>query len=195
VNIKIIIGSTRQGRVSDRVAKWVAQEASKLQDARVEIIDLKNYELPFWDEPISPQYNPDRKPHDIAVQLLAKLSEGDAYIIVTPEYNRSISGVLKNALDYVDFQFKQKPIAIVAHGSTGGAQAANSLRSILPGLQAVTTPTIVYFIGQAGSVIDEDGNLSNDLKNNPFGPQASLTKLLEELKWYSIALANQRKLG
>src|ERR1035438_792767 len=120
MKLQVIIGSTRPERVSDRIAEWVAQEAKNLSDTKVEIIDLADYKLPMFDETMPPQYNPDRNPDSGVAKFLTKLGEGDAFVLVTPEYNRSYSAVLKNALDFIDFQFKQKPIALVSHGSTGG---------------------------------------------------------------------------
>jgi NAD(P)H-dependent FMN reductase len=192
MKLQVIIGSTRPSRVSDRVAKWVGAEAKYLPDTSVEILDLKDYALPFLDEPISPQFNPDRRPNPIAQRWLDKLAEADAYVLVTPEYNRSYSAVLKNALDYVDFQMTKKPVALVAHGSTGGAQAVAHLRDVLPGLLAVTVPSATYFIGRVSEMIDETGKLNEDLMIAPYGPQASLKKMLEATKWYSDALAAAR---
>jgi NAD(P)H-dependent FMN reductase len=111
MKLQVIIGSTRPGRISDRVAKWVAAEAKNLPDTSVDVVDLADYNLPFIDEAISPQFNPDRKPNEPARRWLSKLAEADVYVLVTPEYNRSYSAVLKNALDYVDFQMAKKPVA------------------------------------------------------------------------------------
>jgi len=160
MKVQIVIGSTRPGRVTDRVAKWVAAEARNLSDTEVEVVDLADYQLPFLDEPISPQFNPNRKPSPEAQKWLDVLAKADAYVLVTPEYNRSYSAVIKNALDYIDFQFAKKPVALVSHGSTGGAQAIAHLRDVLPGLQSVTTPRATFLIGRAGELIDESGNLS-----------------------------------
>lgn len=193
MRVQVIIGSTRPGRVSEKVAKWVEIEAKDLADTEAEIVDLADYDLPFLDEPISPQYNPDRKPNPVAKKFLDKLSEADAYVLVTPEYNRSYSGVLKNALDYIDFQLAKKPVALVAHGSTGGAQAVAHLRGVLPGLKSFTTPTATFVMGRAGELIDESGNLvDEEIRSNPYGPQAALKNTLEELKWYSDALSTAR---
>jgi NAD(P)H-dependent FMN reductase len=192
MKLQIIIGSTRPQRVSHLLAPWAANEAKNLEDTEVEIVDLADYDLPFLDEPVSPQYNPERKPNPVAKKFLDKIAEADAYILVTPEYNRSYSAVLKNALDYIDFQFKQKAVALLAHGSTGGAQAVGHLRGVLPGLQAITIPSATYFIGQVREVIDEQGNLNEELKSNPYGPQAALKNMLADTKWYSDALATAR---
>jgi NAD(P)H-dependent FMN reductase len=192
MKLQVIIGSTRPGRVSDRVAKWVANAAQNIPDTQVEVVDLADYVLPYIDEPISPQYNPERKPSEAAQKWLDKISQADAFVLITPEYNRSYSAVLKNALDYIDFQFKQKPVALVAHGSTGGAQAISHLRGVVPGLHAITVPTATYLVGRAGEVIDEEGNLSEELKANPYGPQVAVEGMLADTKWYSDALATVR---
>lgn len=195
MKLQIIIGSTRPGRVSDRIAEWVKKEAENLNETEVEILDLQDYDLPMLDEPISPQFNPDRKPNPKAQKWLDKLDEAEAYVLIAPEYNRSYPAVLKNALDYIDFQFEKKPVALVAHGSTGGAQAVSHLRGVLPGLRSFITPNATFIVGRAGDIIDKDGNLSEELKANPRGPQGALQATLEELKWYSDALAAARSMS
>lgn len=193
MKLQVIVGTTRPGRVTDTVAAWIANTAKELPDTTVEIVDLQDYSMPFLDEAISPQYNPDRKPNAQAEKWLKKLSEADAYVIVTPEYNRSIPGVLKNALDYIDFQFAQKPVALVAHGSTGGAQAVATLRIALPGLKAAIMPTATFVTGRASDTVDEAGELREEIKKNPYGPHTALKATLEETKWYSDALGAARK--
>lgn len=192
MKLQVIVGSTREGRVSHRVANWVVQEAKNLSDTDVEIVDLAEYPMPFFDEPISPQYNPDRKPSAPVKKWLDKVAEADAYVLVTPEYNRSYSAVLKNALDYVDYQMARKPVALMAHGSTGGAQAVAHLRGVLPGLLAVTVPKATFMVGGAGNLTEED-DLNEEMKGNPYGPQAALKAMLEDTKWYCDALATARR--
>lgn len=192
MKVQVIVGSTRPQRQSDKLAKWVANHAAKLEDTTVEILDLRDYNLPLLDEPISPQYNPNRKPNEAAQKWLDKLAEAEAYILVTPEYNRSTSGVLKNSLDYIDFQFEKKPVAIVAHGSSGGGQAVGHLRGIVPGLLAVTVPQAVYFAHRVSEVVSEDGEIAEELATKPGGPKSALDSMLANLKWYSDALKAQR---
>ena len=195
MKVQIIVGSTREGRVTDRVAKWVEKEVANLEGAEVEIVDLVDYPMPFFDEAISPQYNPSRTPSAAVKKWLDKVAEADAYVIVTPEYNRSFTAVLKNAIDYLDFQFAKKPVSIVAHGSSGGAQAVASLRVTLPGVLAVTVPQAVFLSARAGEVIDVEGTMSEELAAQPYGPQTNLKAALESLKWYADALALARQNG
>lgn len=193
MKVQIIIGSTRPNRVSERLATWVAAQAKELEGTEAEIVDLRDYDMPLFNEPSSPQFTPDRKPETATDKWLLKLAEADAYVLITPEYNRSTSGVLKNALDYIDFQLEKKPVALVGHGSTGGAQAVSHLRGILPGLLAVTVPRATYFSAPINDVIDENGKLSAEITSKPYGPHTAIKQTLTDLKWYSDALAAGRK--
>lgn len=194
MKLQIIVGSTRPGRMTDRVAKWVEQQATTIEGAVVELVDLADYDLPFFDEAVSPRYNSNREPNEVAKKFLAKLTEADAYVFVTPEYNHSTSGVLKNALDYIDYQFTHKPAAVVSHGSVGGARAAEHLKMILLETGLAVIPPAVAFVGILGMnpVIEENGDLQQDVKDQPYGPQTALATMLDELKWYSDALATAR---
>lgn len=188
MNIQIIIGSTRPGRMTERASQWIAQTIEKDGKATAAVVDLRDYPLELFDEAISPQYNPERKPAAAVLKLLDKLTSADAYIIVTPEYNRAIPAVLKNALDYVDFQLSHKPVAIVSHGTVGGGFASANLRTILPQLGAVIVPATVYLVHLSG-LIDEQGKLSDEASQNPYGPNSALRKVLDETYWLTESLA------
>ncbi|MDL2341542.1 MAG: NAD(P)H-dependent oxidoreductase [Patescibacteria group bacterium] len=194
MKVQIIVGSTRPGRATLNVAKWVAAEAATIEGAEVQIVDLKDFGLPFFDEAISPRYNPDRQPTAAVQQWLDTVATADAYVFVTPEYNHSISGVLKNAIDFLTYELKQKPVAVVSHGGVGGARAATHLKEILSEAAATMIPSGVQFVGYVnqGSLIDEDGKLDAAIKANPYGPQGAITGMLADLKWHSDALAAAR---
>lgn len=193
MKLAIILGATRQNRQSPRQAKWVLNTAQAMDGIEAEIIDLRDYPMPFFDEPMSPRYNQNRQIDPGAVKWLKKLGEFDAYVIVTPEYNHSIPGVLKNALDYVTWEIQRKPVSIVSHGSAGGARAAIHLKVIISESKAVPLPTFtpLTMIGMSEQ-IDEDGNLTELGKANPRGLEAACRTMLEELKWYSDALKAAR---
>lgn len=192
MKVHVLNASVRKGRVTERVAAWVAAEAKKVEGFEVEIVDLANYELPLFDEAVSPQYNPDRKPEGVVKKWLDKLNEADAFIIVSPEYNRTIPGPMKNAMDYVAFEFAKKPVALVTHGSVGGAFAMSNYRVALPQMHAITIPEMVM-IPNASGVIDENGVLNEDAKANPYGPQGAIEAMLGSLKWYGEALLTAKK--
>ncbi len=189
MKLAVVVGSTRQGRQSDKVAKWVANIAAK-NDVSAEIVDLKDYEMPFFDEAISPRYNPDRKPSQIVQVWLDKINEFDAYIFVTPEYNHSMPAVLKNALDYLTNELYRKPTAVVSHGTVGGVRAATDLKEVLSECQSVVMAKSAQLINVAmTNAVDDEGNLSAELEANPYGPNAQLETLLKEIVWYSNALS------
>lgn len=186
----VIVGSTRQGRQTDKLAKWVAKELGK--HAETELIDLRDYPMPFFDEAISPRYNPERKPEPAVKKWLDKTAEFDGFVLATPEYNRSTTAVLKNALDSLDFQMDKKPVALVAHGSSGGAQAIASLRLVLPGIGAVAVPQALFFSDRLAESIDDEGNLKQEVRERPYGPQTNLEMQIESLIWYAEALKAAR---
>jgi NAD(P)H-dependent FMN reductase len=184
--IAVIIGATREGRITDRLAKWAAEEAAKVAD--VETLDLRDYPMPFYEEAVSARYNPERKPAPEIAKWVNKLAEFDGFVIVTPEYNRSMSGVLKNAIDMVSHEIDDKPVALIGHGSSGGAQAVATLRMALPGIGAVTLPQALFFTDRVGQAIDEAGALKAELADDPYGPQANLKTQMETLVKYAEAL-------
>lgn len=192
MKLGIIVGTTREGRQTIKQAKWVLNGAKQIEDVEVELIDLADYPMPIFAEPISPRYNPNRSVDPTAQKYMDKLAEQDAYVFVTPEYNHSIPGVLKNSFDYLDWQMVKKPAAIVSHGTAGGARAAMHLKEIISEAQAVPTSKFVAFAHMSDG-IDDAGNLSEELKSNPYGPQSALEAMLEELVWYGEALKNARE--
>lgn len=191
MKLGIIIGTVRQGRQTLKQANWVLKTAQQQEGVEAEIVDLADYPLPFFAEPVSPRYNPGRQLEPAAQKWLDKIAELDAYIFVTPEYNHSIPGVLKNAFDYFDWQMKRKPAGIVSHGTVGGARAAMHLKEVISEARAVPIPEFVA-LAHMSDLIDDDGNLSAEAAANPYGPQATLEGLLSELKWYSDALSVAR---
>jgi NAD(P)H-dependent FMN reductase len=194
MKLAVIIGATRIGRKTIQQAKWVALGAQELPNCQVELVDLQDYPMPFFDEPVSPRYNPNRTVVPDVQKWLDKLAEFDAYIFVTPEYNHSITGVLKNALDYVDYQFVHKPAAVISHGTAGGARAQVALKEILSESKLVLVPTspALAVVGMS-EMIGEDGVMNAEAKSNPYGPQAGLDDLLKDLQWYSDALGAARQ--
>ena len=133
IRVGIILGSTRPGRLGEAVAKWVYERARQRADAEFELIDLKDYPLPHLDEPVPPsmgQYS-----HDHTKEWAKKIDSFDAFVFVTPEYNHSIPGVLKNAIDYLSAEWANKSAGFVSYGSSGGVRAAEHLRLVLGELE------------------------------------------------------------
>jgi NAD(P)H-dependent FMN reductase len=126
--IGIIIGSTRPGRVGESVARWVYDNAVQRGDAEYELVDLLDYKLPHLDEAMPPSLGQYSQPHTQA--WAAKIASFDGFVFVTPEYNHSTSGALKNAIDFLFAEWNNKACGFVSYGSVGGARAAEHLRLI-----------------------------------------------------------------
>ena len=189
--IAVVIGSTRQGRHTDKLAKWVANGLGDKAD--VELLDLLDYPMPFLNESVSPRYNPSRKPDPETKKWLDRITMFDGYIFVTPEYNRATSAVLKNAIDVLGHEMDDKPVALVGHGSSGGAQAIANLRMIFPGVGAVTIPQALFFSDRLPESIDNNGKLKQEIAKRPHGPKTALAGQLDSLLWYTKALKTARK--
>ncbi|MFZ0446153.1 MAG: NADPH-dependent FMN reductase [Bacillus sp. (in: firmicutes)] len=123
LNIGIILGSTREGRVSPQVGAWVKEIADKRGDANYTIIDIADYKLPLLGEAGADASGAQAWSEAIADQ--------DGFVFIVQEYNHSISAALKNALDYLRDEWNNKAAGIVSYGSVGGARAAEHLRGIL----------------------------------------------------------------
>lgn len=124
--IGIIVGSTREGRFADKPTEWFATIARARGDLDIEVVDLRDYELPFFDEPGSPAYTPSK--NEVAQRWQKKIDGLDGYIFTAAEYNRGPTGVLKNALDWAYNEWNRKPAGFVAYGGVGGARAVEQLR-------------------------------------------------------------------
>jgi NAD(P)H-dependent FMN reductase len=131
--IGIIIGSTRPGRVGEAVARWVHGVASQRGDAEFELVDLLDYKLPHLDEALPPSLGQYSQPH--TQEWAAKIASFDGFIFVTPEYNHSTSGALKNAIDFLYGEWNNKACGFVSYGSAGGTRAVEHLRLIAAELQ------------------------------------------------------------
>lgn len=124
--IGIVVGSTRPGRKSEMVARWALHLASERTDATFELIDLADHPLPLLDEPIPPSAG--RYHHDHTRGWAAVVAGFDGFVFVTPEYNHSISAVLKNSLDYLFAEWNNKAVGFISYGSSGGVRAVEQLR-------------------------------------------------------------------
>lgn len=143
--IAVIIGSTRDARFGPKVANWIFDLAKQRSDLDVELVDLKDFDLPFFNEVASNLWVPSQDPKAVAWQK--KVGEFDGYIFVTAEYNRSITASLKNALDQSYREWNRKPMAAIGYGTVGGARAIEHLRSIAVELQMVPVRSGVHIGG------------------------------------------------
>ncbi|WP_426977525.1 NADPH-dependent FMN reductase [Pseudarthrobacter sp. O4] len=133
LNIAVVLGSTRPGRRGKAVADWVFEQAANRTDATFELVDVADFDLPLLDEPLPPSLGHYRHEHTKA--WAKAIGSFDGYIIVTAEYNHSVPGALKNALDFLYGEWNNKAVGFVSYGSTGGTRAVEHLRLIAAELQ------------------------------------------------------------
>jgi NAD(P)H-dependent FMN reductase len=182
--IGIILGSTRPGRRGEPVAKWVFEAASARSDADFELIDLADYALPHLDEPLPASMGQYQNEH--TREWSATISRFDGFVFVTPEYNHSTSGVLKNAIDFLYAEWNNKAMGVVSYGVVGGARAAEHLRLIAGELQMAAVRTNV-----ALSLFTEFENFT---EFKPTSQQSQvLGTLLDQVIAWSQALAPLRQ--
>jgi NAD(P)H-dependent FMN reductase len=188
LKIKVIVGSTRANRFSEKPAGWIFEEAKKREALDVELLDLRDYPLPFFEEGVPPGLQgPKGYSHPVVTKWREKIREADGFIICSPEYNHGYPAVLKNALDYVYFDWARKAVAFVSWGGTGGTRCVEQLRLVTIELDMVPTRWAVHipnpwFIKEAGELKTEQN-------------QQSATALLDHLTWWAQALRNARTAG
>ena len=186
-NIAIIVGSTREGRFADKPAQWLAKIAKSRGDVEVEIVDLKDYPLPFLGEA--------RPDADAASQEAAgkawqaKLEQFDGYIFTAAEYNHAPTAVLKNALDSARAEWFRKPAGFVGYGGVGGARAVEQLRMIAVELQMAPVKSAVHIgwadylpVMQGQKTLEELDHLNQNA-----------TALLDDVVWWARALKAARE--
>ena len=184
VKIGIITGSTRDARVNLQVAKWVESIAKERTDATFELVDIKEYNLPKFNEPIPAIMTQDYQAPEAKVWS-EKVSELDGFIFITPEYNKAITSGLKDAIDYLYVEWNNKAAGIVSYGSTLGVAAANSLRLIL------TVPKVATVGTQPALSLFTDFEEMTTFKPAPFH-QETVDKMLDEVVAWSTALKTIR---
>ncbi len=185
--IGIILSTTRQGRFADRPAEWILNLAAARGDAAYEIVDLRDYPLPMFGEPMSPRFTP---PQDaVAQRWAARIADLDGFIFVTAEYNHAVTGVLKNAMDYLYGETQRKPAAFVGYGGVGGARAVEQMRLIVAEQGMVSVRSAVHigmepFLGllQQGKQFEDYAYLGDAAK-----------AMLEELGWWTALLKAGRQ--
>jgi NAD(P)H-dependent FMN reductase len=143
--IGIVLSTTRPNRFADKAAQWLMKLAKQHDGADFELVDLRDYPLPFFEEMASPMFAPAH--NEIAQRWARKLGELDGYIFVTAEYNHGIPAVLKNALDHAYAEYNRKPAAFVGYGGVGGARSVEQLRLVLAELQVATLKHAVHVGG------------------------------------------------
>lgn len=188
VKIALIVGSTRPNRFADIPARWIEQGAAERSDMRLETLDLREWPLPFFDEPASPSATGGVWSNPATESWRRKIDEFDGFIATVAEYNHGPTAVLKNALDSALNEWKDKPITFVSYGGVGGARAVEQLRLNAIELQMSPLKKAVHIGLEPFLGVLTQGKA---LEDYPYLVPAR-TAMFEQLVWYARALATAR---
>ena len=183
--IAIIVGSTRATRFADIPAQWILAQAQARGDIDAEIVDLRDFDLPLFAEVASNAWVPSSDARAVAWQK--KVGEFDGYIFVVAEYNRSVTGALKNALDQAYVEWAKKPAAAIAYGSMGGTSALQHLRTIAVELQMVPTRNAVHIGGGDFFKVHPGFGGSGNLSDIEASIGGSAKATLDDVVWWANA--------
>ena len=188
--ISVIVGSTRQGRFSEKPAQWIFEHLRKRKEIEARLLDLRDFPMPFFDQPVPPSM-PGRPPYpnEVVQKWTAQIGASDGFVFVTPEYNYGTSAVLKNAIDWVYPEWNRKAAAFVSYGSAMGARAVQQLREtaievqMAPIRSSVPLPVATLWAHFQG------GDVNQGLAE--LDQQAAA--MIDDLLWWTSALKTARQ--
>ncbi|WP_052851784.1 NADPH-dependent FMN reductase [Streptomyces avicenniae] len=188
LKLAVIVGSVREGRFAPVVSRWFSERVAEHGAFETEVIDLADVPLPLALPAVSPAIQPDMDRPATMAGLTRALDEADAFVVLTPDYNRSFPASLKAAIDWHFTQWQAKPIGFVGYsGLSGGLLAIEQLRQVFGELFAHTVRNYVSF-PRYYLLFDEDGQL-----RDPEEPAGSAKRMLDELVWWATALSEARE--
>lgn len=190
MTISVIIGSTRQGRFSEKPAQWILQQLRKRGVIEARLLDLRDFPMPFFDQPMPPGM-PGRPPYEqeVVKRWTEQIAASDGFVFVTPEYNHGPSAVLKNAIDWVYPEWNRKAAAFVSYGGAMGARGVQQLRQTLIEVQIAPLRSAVHIPVPTLWAHFQGGDVDKGL--------AELEKLanamIDDLLWWTTALKTARE--
>ncbi len=190
LKLAVIVGSTRETRFGPKPAKWIADLAAQRPEFDVEIVDLKAFDLPLFNEKASNLWAPSEDPRAVAWQK--KIAEFDAYVVATAEYNHSITGSLKNAFDQAYVEWGRKPIGFVGYGGVGAARAIEHARNIAVELHMVPVRSAVHIAGGDFFAVWQSGEEISSLGTRIEAPAQAM---FDEIAWWGAATKAARAQG
>ena len=187
--ISVIVGSTRKGRFSEKPAHWILQHLKQREGIDARLLDLRDFPMPFFDQPITPA-TPGRPAfeHEVVQQWTAAIGESDGFIFVTPEYNYGPAAVLKNAIDWVYPEWHRKAAAFVSYGSAMGVRSVQQLRLTMIELQVAPIRSSVHIPVPTLFAHYQGGDVEAGLAE--LGAAAGA--MIDELLWWTAALKSAR---
>jgi NAD(P)H-dependent FMN reductase len=174
-HIQIILGSTRQGRLSEPIGKWLLANVNGTADATFEIVDLLDFDLPLFNETILPAAQ--KYQNEYSKKWSAKISQADGYIFITPEYNHGTSAALKNAIDFLYMEWKYKPVAFVGYGTVGGVRAIEQLVGVAVGVNMFPLSNQVHIYEPWNAFDKQGGVIASHVRGNVLGMVTALVNV------------------
>jgi len=179
-HILVILGSTREGRIGEKVAAWLLRKLDARTEAEFELVDLRDHPLPIYEGPSGD------RPSPAVERWKEKVAAADGYIVVTPEYNHGYPAGLKSALDHAYAEWNRKPMAFVSYGGhAAGYRSVEQLRLVAVELQLVPIREQVG-IQSPWAAFDEDGELTRR------GAEEAVGRMVDDLLWWARALRRAR---
>ena len=196
LKVKIIIGSTRLSRFSEKPAAYIFEELNKISEIQAELLDLRDYAIPFFNSSVPPARSGGKYDDKVVQDWANKVNEGDAFIIVTPEYNHGYPAVLKNAIDVLFPEWNHKAVGFVSYGNSGGARAIEQLVQVavevrlVPIFKSINIPGEVYL----KLMKEQPKDYSQAFEQVRHGPRGDNFQLFfNELIWMGNALKAARQ--
>ena len=188
--ISVIVGSTREGRFSEKPAKWILQHLKKRDGVDARLLDLRDFPMPFFDQPLTPA-TPGRPvfKNEVVQKWTAAIAQSDSFVFVTPEYNYGPPAVLKNALDWVYQEWHRKAACFVSWGNAGGARAVQQLRQNVIELQLAPIRSSVHIPVSTLMAHFQGGDVNAGLAELD-APAAG--PMIDDLLWWTAALKAAR---
>jgi NAD(P)H-dependent FMN reductase len=187
--IQIVISTTRQGRFADKPVTWLIDRIGRRDDLELEIVDLRDHPLPFYEIAVPPVRAGRDYPNELVARFGTTLDRADGYIFVTAEYNHGYPAVLKNALDHVFPELNRKPVMFVGYGNAGGARAIEQLRLVAVEMEMAPVRWAVHILPEL---------MIGAMKADPFSVEIfaplndRLDTAIDDLMWWTTVLGNGR---
>ena len=183
--ISVIVGSTREGRFSEKPARWILQHLKKRQGVDARLIDLRDFPMPFFDHPVPPAM-PGRAAfeHKVVQSWTAAIAQSDGFVFVTPEYNYGPPAVLKNAIDWVYPEWHRKAAGFVSYGSVGGARSVQQLRETAIEIQLASVRSSVHIPVATLRAHYKGGDVDAGLAEL----EAPAAAMIDDLLWWTATL-------
>lgn len=187
--ISVIVGSTRQGRFAEKPAQWILQELRKREEIEARLLDLRDFPMPFFDQPLPPAMaGRPAYEHDVVKKWTGEIGAADGFVFVTPEYNYGPSAVLKNAIDWVYPEWNRKAAAFVSYGSAMGARVVQQLRETAIELQMAPIRSSVHIPVATLWAHFQGGDVEKGLAES----EKQAKTMIDDLLWWTAALKAAR---